>query len=125
MTRILNRSACHCLLVLAACAVAVTAIANDEFEHAKKLYDTYCAQCHGMGRDGKGINSPTMSTAPRNHLSENIGNIPEAEMEKIIREGGLAVNKSVLMPGWESVMSDEEIKGMVSYLYEICCRENK
>lgn len=95
--------------------------AEEALAHAARLYDVYCAQCHGMKRDGKGVNSPRMSTAPRDHTDpKGMGDIPSAEMFKVIKEGGLAVNKSALMPAWESVMSDEEVSAMVRYLHEVC-----
>lgn len=95
--------------------------ADDPHAHASKQYDTYCAQCHGMQRNGKGVNSETMSTAPRDHSDpKGMGDIPEAEMLKVIKEGGLSVNKSALMPAWGSVLSDAEIEAMVKYLHHVC-----
>lgn len=84
---------------------------------AEKLYDTYCVQCHGLNRDGNGINSAEMSVKPRDHTdSKAMGDTPDDLLFKAIRDGGLSVNKSVLMPSWAGVLSDEQIHELVRYL---------
>jgi len=101
----------------------------DDAEHARatRNYDTYCAQCHGINRNGRGINSRDMSVQPRDHTdAKGMGDIPENEILKVIKEGGLAVNKSVLMPAWGNVMSDMEIREMAAYLRHVCkCGSSK
>ena len=32
---------------------------------AEKIYGTYCVQCHGLKRNGTGVNLPGLSTKPR------------------------------------------------------------
>ena len=49
-----------------------------------------------------------------------MGDTPDDELFKAIKEGGLAVNKSVLMPTWGHTLSDEQIKGLVKYLRQVC-----
>ncbi len=107
---------------------AGTAAAGDaEHAGATRNYDTYCAQCHGINRNGRGINSRDMSVQPRDHTdAKGMGDIPENEILKVIKEGGLAVNKSVLMPAWGNVMSDMEIREMAAYLRHVCkCGSSK
>jgi len=87
--------------------------------HAKavKLYNAYCVQCHGVNRDGNGVNARDMAVKPRDHTdSKGMGDTPDDVLFKAIKGGGLAVGKSVLMPKWESVMSDEEVTELVAYL---------
>ncbi len=45
-----------------------------------------------------------------------MGDTPDDELFKAIKEGGLAVNKSVLMPAWGGVLTDSQITEMVKYL---------
>ncbi|MFJ7567534.1 c-type cytochrome [Herminiimonas sp. NPDC097707] len=93
--------------------------AQAQDQHAKsiKIYNTYCVQCHGINRDGNGINSQHMSVKPRDHTdSKAMGDTPDDTLFKAIKEGGLSVSKSVLMPKWGGVLDDDQIKEMVSYL---------
>ena len=91
--------------------------AEDATARSAKVYDTYCVQCHGTNRDGNGINSTAMSVKPRDHTdTKGMGDTPDEELHKAIKSGGGAVNKSVLMPRWDGVLSDAEITDLVSYL---------
>jgi cytochrome c oxidase cbb3-type subunit 3 len=94
--------------------------------HAVKLYNTYCVQCHGINRDGNGINSRDMSVKPRDHTdSKAMGDTPDELLFKAIKEGGLSVNKSVLMPGWGGVLSDDDINELVAYLRSVSKTNSK
>lgn len=109
----------------AAFAVVLAPISTTQaataYPDAERNYDTYCAQCHGSQRNGKGINASHMSVQPRDHSdSKAMGDLPDTEIFKAIKEGGMAVNKSVLMPVWGGVLSDKEIQDLVSYLREVC-----
>lgn len=107
--------------VLAVLSQNAAAASDADFADAVRRYDTYCVQCHGVNRNGRGINSRDMSVQPRDHSdAKGMGGIPDKELFDAIKQGGLAVNKSVLMPAWGSVMSDEEIHGLVAYLRHVC-----
>ncbi|MBH9578694.1 c-type cytochrome [Inhella proteolytica] len=99
--------------------LALAGPARAEEAHAKaiKLYNAYCVQCHGVNRDGNGVNARDMAVKPRDHTdTKGMGDTPDDLLFKAIKGGGLAVGKSVLMPKWESVMSDEEVGALVAYL---------
>ena len=113
------------LMVLGSACIALlpatSGAASDQYARATRNYDTYCAQCHGIERNGKGVNSSSMSVQPRDHTdAKGMADIPDKELFDAIKEGGLAVNKSVLMPVWGDVLSEEEIKEMVAYLRHVC-----
>lgn len=98
-------------------AALLPAHAAEPSPRAVKLYDTYCVQCHGINRDGNGINSAAMAVKPRDHTdSKAMGDTPDETLFKAIKGGGLAVSKSVLMPKWEGVLNDEQINELVTYL---------
>lgn len=87
----------------------------------EQVYEVYCVQCHGLQRNGTGINVPALSVKPRDHTdAKSMGDTPDEELFKAIKEGGLAVNKSVLMPTWGHVLSEDQIKGLVKYLRQVC-----
>lgn len=108
--------------LVATLASSITAAAaDDKFAKASRNYDTYCVQCHGINRNGRGINSRDMSVQPRDHSdAKGMGDIPDEEIFNVIKNGGLAANKSVLMPAWGNVMNDDEIKELVGYLRFVC-----
>ncbi len=88
---------------------------------AEDNYKTYCWQCHGMQGDGNGLNVRDMSVQPRDHTSAKaMGGRSDADLFKVIKEGGLAIDKSVLMPQWSDTLSDDEIHSLVKYLRKLC-----
>jgi cytochrome c oxidase cbb3-type subunit 3 len=97
---------------------AATALAK---EKAEDIYRTYCTQCHGVQGNGKGINIRDMSVQPRDHTdAHEMSTRSDADLAKAIKEGGVAVNKSVLMPNWGDLLSDEEITDLVAHLRKLC-----
>lgn len=109
------------IIVSAVLMIAANSALADTALSGKRMYDTYCVQCHGSKRDGNGINAAHMSVQPRDHTdAESMGDIPDEQLYKAIRDGGLAVDKSVLMPAWSSVLTDDQIQTLVSYLREVC-----
>ena len=111
------------ILTLAAAMTLPTAVAAADAEHGKELYKTYCVQCHGTNGDGKGVNAPHLSVQPRNHTDRaEMSARTDEELFKAVKEGGQAVNKSVLMPNWDGNINDEGIHDLVAYLRVLCCQ---
>ncbi len=96
-------------------------------ESAADNYKVYCWQCHGMNGDGKGVNIRDMSVQPRDHTNaEDMSTRTDEDLFKAIKEGGQAINKSVLMPPWSGTLTDKEIRGLVKYLRTLCqCQYGK
>lgn len=96
-------------------------------EKAADNYKTYCSQCHGSKGDGKGLNVRDMSVQPRDHTdTKAMSARSDEQLFKVIKEGGLAIEKSVLMPPWADTFSDQEIHDLVAYLRELCqCKFGK
>lgn len=104
-----------------ASALAALAPARAESTNIEKVYNTYCVQCHGLNRNGTGVNVPALSVKPRDHTdAKAMGDLSDNDIFNAIKDGGLAVNKSVLMPTWGGVLSDQEITEMVHYLRQVC-----
>ncbi len=88
---------------------------------AEDNYKNFCWQCHGMTGNGMGLNVQDMSVQPRDHTSAKaMGGRSDADLFKVIKEGGLAIDKSVLMPPWGDSLSDDEIHDLVKYMRELC-----
>lgn len=94
---------------------------------AKDNYRTYCAQCHGLQGNGRGVNIRDMSVQPRNHTdAAYMSSRSDDDLFTADKKGGLAINKSVLMPPWGNSLSDAEIHDMVRYLRTLChCQYGK
>lgn len=108
-----------CMLLLASALIFSSPLQAGET--GKDNYRTYCMQCHGMNGDGKGLNILDMAVQPRDHTDKkSMTGRSDAELFKVIKEGGLAISKSVLMPGWGATFSDEEIHDLVAYLRQLC-----
>lgn len=88
---------------------------------AKDNYDSYCVQCHGMQGNGMGLNIRDMSVQPRDHTdAKAMSGRSDEELFKVIKEGGLSISKSVLMPAWKDVLTDEDITKLVGHLRTLC-----
>lgn len=112
-------------LFLAAALLAVSAVAHAEGERGDTLYKIYCTQCHGVNGDGKGVNAAAMSVAPRDHTdTKEMSARTDAELFKVIQQGGKSINKSILMPVWGGNLSDDEINALVAHLRKLCCQKN-
>ncbi len=74
-----------------------------------------------MQGNGQGINVRDMSVQPRDHTdAKAMSTRTDADLFKVIKEGGLSIDKSVLMPPWGDTLSDDEIHDMVQYLRKLC-----
>lgn len=105
------------LLFLVLATVSTSAAADT----AKDNYEAYCVQCHGLQGNGMGVNVRDMSVQPRDHSdAKAMGGRSDEELFKVIKEGGLAISKSVLMPAWKDTLSDTEINDLVGYLRHLC-----
>jgi len=93
----------------------------NSLDSAAKNYRYYCMQCHGIAGHGSGVNARDMDVPPRNHSDgKYLKARSDAELFKVIKEGGAAVNKSALMPPWKGTLSDAEIHDMVKHVRHLC-----
>ena len=104
-------------LALGLLGFSLGAAAGDET--GEQLYATYCTQCHGVTGDGRGVNAASMDVLPRVDPVE-MGARQDADLFKVIKEGGKSINKSVLMPAWGDNLDDEQVEKLVRYLRDLC-----
>lgn len=117
-------NACIAILLGSLVLSVTPAIAK---ESATDNYRTYCTQCHGLQGSGKGVNVRDMSVQPRDHTdAKAMSSRSDDDLFKVVKEGGLAIDKSVIMPPWDSTFSDEEIRDLVAYMRTLCkCKYGK
>jgi mono/diheme cytochrome c family protein len=89
-------------------AAAPAAHAQD----AKQLYEKNCVSCHGASGKGDGPASK-MLKPPAADFATVLKGKADADIAKIIKDGGKAIGKSALMPAFASKLTDEQIKGVV------------
>ncbi|MDX8405007.1 MAG: cytochrome c [Mariprofundus sp.] len=90
-------------------------------ESAADNYRTYCLQCHGTEANGMGMNVQAISVQPADHTASKVMSTrTDAELFRVIKEGGIAINRSALMPPWTATL----IKDLVHYLRTLCkCKQ--
>jgi len=85
----------------------------------KVLYAMFCTNCHGETGDGNGpvAGAAKMDPKPRNHTEGKYMNARKGEdLFKIVKLGGKAVDKSVYMPAFGVILSQEDILDMIAFM---------
>ncbi len=91
------------------------------------VFKFYCAQCHGLTGKGDGPNvTKDFPVSPRNFVdAAEMSKLSDADLLNVILDGGPSVSKSAMMPPWGKTISEDEAKGLVGYLRELCaCQAN-
>ena len=103
--------------VVASAFVLAALSAVAQTQDAKPLYEKNCLSCHGASGKGDGPAGKMLKPSPGD-LAEAKGK-PDADVVKMIKEGGKALGKSAMMPAYGSKFSDEQIKALVAYIKEL------
>jgi mono/diheme cytochrome c family protein len=104
--------------------VAVQERAKGDFTLGERVYKEICFSCHGQAGDGKGPS--WLNSMPRPQVFTDGNYMPrltDQYMFEVVKYGKLSVLKrehpsqvvSVPMPGFETVLSDEQIKALVTF----------
>jgi mono/diheme cytochrome c family protein len=84
-------------------------------QDAKQAYEKNCVPCHGAGGKGDGPAGKMLKPPPQDFAAALKGK-SDADIAKIIKEGGKAVGKAATMPAYSAKLSDDQIKGVVDYI---------
>lgn len=106
------------IVTAAVLGLALGAAGSAQAADAKEVFDFYCAQCHGVKGDGKGVNvTKDFATDPRNFTNkEDMAKRSDEDIKTVIRDGGPAISKSPLMPPWASTLTAAEVDGLLAYI---------
>jgi mono/diheme cytochrome c family protein len=105
-----------CAAVLAAGVWLVGSAARPaRAQDAKQLYEKSCVVCHGPSGKGDGPAGKLLKPPPADLATATMGKA-DADIAKVIKEGGKAVGKSTAMPKFEGRLTDEQIQGLVKYV---------
>lgn len=97
-------------------AVAVPQLTYAE-KQGKRLYEHYCAVCHGKQGQGDGFNAYNLNPHPRDFTDKNyMANLSQTWLVEVVRQGGRGVKRSVLMPSYEKTLSSKQIRNIVAYV---------
>ncbi len=83
-------------------------------------FKTLCARCHGESGDGKGITSIYLDPAPRNLTATEFMNTKPRE--RFVNSIHMGV-PGTSMPPWGGVLSDDQINGVLDYVWATFVRE--
>lgn len=90
---------------------------NPNRKNGAKIYQEYCAQCHGA--DGKGDGPAASGLVPKPAVHANIPfeKIPLDYLYNVIYYGGKGVGKSSLMPYWGlTIGGNQGVADVIAYL---------
>ncbi len=80
----------------------------------EQTYAQFCVVCHGPNGAGDGPAAP-QDPAPADFTdADYMGQLSDAHIYKVIKEGGAAVGKSPLMVPWGPVLSDQQIRDVLA-----------
>jgi mono/diheme cytochrome c family protein len=92
-------------------------VLNYEQSNGQKLFEHYCAVCHGASGEADGFNSFNLNPKPRD-LSDRgaMQRFSDQQLFLAIVQGGAERGKSNLMPPWGHTLNDCQIRYLVAYL---------
>lgn len=96
----------------------------NELLYEENQYAKYCGICHGNQGDGNGYNAKYLPTTPTKHSdSVYMATRPDDTIFDGIFAGAYILNKNHRMPPWGYTLKHEDIRGLVTYIRELCqCR---
>ncbi len=87
----------------------------------EKIYQRYCAPCHGNRGEGNGFNAKNLDPRPANHTDAVLmSKRTDKELFDAISGGGKAVGKAAIMPPWGNTIDKAQITALVRYLRKLC-----
>ncbi len=96
-----------------------TALAQDKpsAQKGKKVYETYCASCHGTTGAADGPTAAVLDPKPTNFRDAKLmATRKDAQLLAVIRDGGKAHGKSAIMAPYKKILSEEDIKSVLLWL---------
>ncbi len=106
----------ECVAAVATGCVVTAVVASLAFaQDAKQTYEKNCQSCHGAGGKGDGP-AAKMLKPPPTDFATALKSTSDADIGKIIKEGGKAVGKGATMPPYGAKLKDDQIQDLVKYI---------
>jgi mono/diheme cytochrome c family protein len=94
---------------------------DSEMAKAHENYQSYCQKCHGEQGKGDGPGAAMLKPKPRDFADcANMQKRSDAELIKVIGEGGESIGMSADMQPWGGTLSEPEIQGLVKFVRSFC-----
>lgn len=92
----------------------------------KKLYNSYCATCHGDKGKGDGVAAGSLPAKPKDHTNGAVMNqLTDQFLVDVISKGGSAVGKSAFMPAWGASLNEKQVRDVVAYIRTLAVPAHK
>lgn len=93
----------------------------EKTENGETVYKINCTPCHGITGEGNGPKAVELKTKPLDHTNATyMSTRTDEQLEYVIRNGGISISKSPIMPAWKDTLSDKQIKAVIKYLRKLC-----
>lgn len=91
-----------------------------KLELGQRTYLAYCAMCHGNTGNGDGEVAAVMLqkgvTVARLNDGERMNTLTQAELAKVIAQGGAHTGRSNLMPAWGDLLGPDLVEALTLYV---------
>lgn len=88
---------------------------DSDLAEGERIYQVNCASCHGEKGLGDGPASASLDPRPQ-PLAQNSSGLSDAYMFWRISEGGLMAPFNSAMPAWKSILKEDQIWQVISYI---------
>ncbi|RMF93832.1 MAG: cytochrome c [Nitrospinota bacterium] len=109
-----------CLVVIFALGILAPMVgeaAEGNAEAGKKIYQQFCASCHGASGRGDGPAAAALNPKPRNFTDKELMSQKSDErLFNVIKKGGAANGLSPVMPPWGASLKDSQIWDLIAYI---------
>ena len=83
----------------------------------KAKYDSLCGGCHGTSGKGDGPAAGGLNPKPQDHTNgKHMNTLTDQYLFDIIKNGGVGVKKSPLMPAWGNTLKDDDVWNLAAYI---------
>lgn len=91
---------------------------DETISQGARLYQSNCASCHGDAGQGDGPAGVSLEPRPSN-LAANEDSLSDDYLFWRISEGGMFEPFNSMMPGWDSILREEQIWQVITYIREL------
>lgn len=104
-------------VAVAACSFFLAGVVASvaQAEDGKPLYEKNCVTCHGVSGKGDGPAGKVLKP-PAGDFAVVLKEKSDADINKVIKEGGKAVGKAASMPAYGAKLTDEQIQAVTEYI---------